>query len=156
MRIKIKGEIFWLWCLIDSDGEKIEILPQKRRNVKAVLRFLKRAFKMVGILPRVIITDKLRSYRKAHRILCKSVEHCSHKRFNNRIGNSHQPTREKERQMRGFKKPGNIQRFLSSMGVILNLLKVSRYKYSSQDYRQKLKIASQAFYEIVSSHHHYA
>lgn len=141
MRIKIKGEIFWLWRLIDSDGEEMEILLQKRRNTKAAIQFLKRALKMVGVLLRVMVTDKLRSYRKAHRILCKSAEHRSHKRLNNRIENSHQPTREKEKQMRGFKKPGNTQRFLSSMGVILNLLKVCRYKHSAQHYRQKLKNA---------------
>ncbi|MGV8949283.1 MAG: IS6 family transposase [Candidatus Paracaedibacter sp.] len=156
MRIKIKGEIFWLWRLIDSEGEEIEILLQKRRNAKAAMRFLKRAFKTVGALPRVMVTDTLRSYRKAHRILCKSVEHRSHKRLNNRIENSHQPTREKERQMRGFKKPGNTQRFLSSMRVFLNLLKVSRYTYSAQDYRQKLKTAFATFDEIVFSYDHYA
>jgi hypothetical protein len=51
MKIKLKGEIFWLWRLIDSEGEEIKILPfQKRRNAKAA-RFLKRAFKMVGSLP---------------------------------------------------------------------------------------------------------
>lgn len=111
---------------------------------------------MVGVLPRVMITDKLRSYRKAHRILCKSVEHRSHKRLNNRVENSHQPTREKERQMRGFKKAGNTQRFLSSMGAFLNLLKVGRYKHAAQEYRQKLKTAFATFDEIVYSHHHYA
>lgn len=156
MRIKIKREIFWLWRLIDSDGAEIEMLLQKRRNAKAAIRFLKRILKMVGILPRVMITDKLRSYKKAHRMLCKSVEHCSHKRLNNRIENTHQPTLEKERQMRSFKKPGNTQKFLSSMGVFLNLLKVNRYKYSAQDYKQKLKMAFATFDEIVSLHHPYA
>ena len=51
MRIKIKGEIFWLWRLVDNDGEEIEILLQRRRNAKAAIRFLKRALKMVGVLP---------------------------------------------------------------------------------------------------------
>ncbi len=40
VRLKIKGEIFWLWRLIDSTGEEIEILLQKRRNAKAAIRFL--------------------------------------------------------------------------------------------------------------------
>jgi len=156
MRVKIKGEIYWLWRLIDSEGEEIEILLQKRRNAKAAIRFLKLALKRVGYSPRVMITDKLRSYKKAHRILFKSVEHRSHKRLNNRIENGHQPTREKERQMRGFKSQGSAQRFLSSMGVFLNLLKVGRYKYSVQDYKQKLKMAFETFDDVVSSSHHYA
>ncbi len=85
-----------------------------------------------------MVTDKLRNYRKAHRALLKSAEHRSHKRLNNRIENSHQPTREKERQMRGFKSVPNAQRFLSSMGAFLNFFKVGRYKQSAEEYRQNL------------------
>lgn len=156
MRIKIKGEIFWLWRLIDSDGDEIEVLLQRRRDAKSAIRFLKKAVKRLGFSPRVMITDKLRSYKKAHRVLLKSTEHRSHKRLNNSIENSHQPTREKERQMRGFKTPGNAQRFLSSMGVFLNLLKVGRYKHSASHYKQKLKDSLETFDNIVASCHHYA
>jgi putative transposase len=75
-----------------------------------------------------MITDKLKSYKAAKKTILKSTEHRSHKRLNNRCENSHQPTREKERQMRKFKSPAAAQRFLSSMGQINNLLKVGRYK----------------------------
>lgn len=155
MRIVIKGEIFWLWRLIDSQGEEIEILLQKRRNAQSAIRFLKRALKRAGNVPRVMVTDKLRSYKKAHRVVCKSIEHRSHKRLNNIIENSHQPTREKERQMRKFKEPGNTQRILSTMGTFLNLLKVGRYKYQAEEYRRKLKTAFKIFDEIVFSSHQY-
>lgn len=84
------------------------------------------------------------------------MEHRSHKRLNNKIENSHHPTREKERQMRGFKNPGGAQRFLSSMGVFLNLLKVGRYKYTAQDYRQKLKVAFETFDDVICSSQNYA
>ena len=156
VRVKIKGEVFWLWRLIDGEGEEIDALLQRRRNAKAAIRFLKRALKKLRLSPRVMVTDKLRSYRKAHRILLSSVEHRSHKRLNNRIENSHQPTREKERQMRGFKSVSNAQRFLSSMGAFLNLLKVGRYKQSAKEYRQKFIQSVDIFNEIVASHHHYA
>ena len=43
VRMKINGEIFWLWRLVDSLGEEFEILLQKRRNTKAAVRFLKKA-----------------------------------------------------------------------------------------------------------------
>lgn len=152
VRLKIKGEIFWLWRLVDSEGEEIEILLQKRRNAKAAIRFLKKALHRVGTMPRVMVTDKLRSYTRAHRILMKSSDHRAHKRLNNRAENSHQPTREKERQMRGFKTPASAQRFLSSMGQILNLLKVGRYKNSAQEYRKKIKEGLSLFEEIVNSH----
>ena len=156
MRVKIKGEIFWLWRLVDEDGDEIEILLQKRRDAKSAIRLLKKALKTCGKIPRVMVTDRLRSYKKAHRVLLKSSEHRSHKRLNNRAENSHQPTREKEKQMRGFKDPGNTQRFLASMGAFLNLLKIGRYKHKAQDYRNKLKNALDSFNEIVNSYHHYA
>lgn len=156
MRIKIKEEIFWLWRLIDGEGEEIEVLLQKRRNAPSALRFLKKALKRTGIPPRIMITDKLRSYKKAHRILLKSSEHRSHKRLNNRIENTHQPTREKEKQMRGFKTLASAQRFISSLGVMLNLLKVGRYKHAAKDYREKLRNALTIFNESVLSDHHCA
>lgn len=149
MCMKINKEQYWLWRLIDSNGEEIEILLQKRRNAKAAIRFLKKALKKISP-PRVLITDKLRSYNKAHRILLKSSEHRSHKRLNNCIENSHQATREKERQVRKFKDPSNTQRFLSSMGAMLNLLKIGRYKNTAQTYRDKLKNAVSIFEHISS------
>ncbi|AIK96611.1 IS6 family transposase [Candidatus Odyssella acanthamoebae] len=152
VRVKIKGEAFWLWRLVDSTGEEIEILLQRRRNAKSAIRFLKKALKRIGQPPRVMVTDKLKSYNKAHRVLLRTSEHRSHKRSNNRAENSHQPTREKERQMRGFKTPGYAQRFLSSMGAFLNLLKVKRYSVSAKEYRQKLKESLSIFHEIVVSH----
>ncbi|MBL0941721.1 MAG: IS6 family transposase [Alphaproteobacteria bacterium] len=156
MRVKIKGEIFWLWRLIDGEGEEIEVLLQKRRNAQSAIRFLKKALKRIGALPRVMVTDKLISYKKAHRVLLKSCEHQSHKRLNNRIENAHQPSWEKEKQMRGFKTPASAQKFISSLGAMLNLLKVGRYKNTSKVYREKLKKALTIFNDTVISHHHYA
>lgn len=153
VRLKIKGDIFWLWRLVDSEGEEVDILLQKRRNAKAAIRFLKKALHRGICPPRVMVTDKLKSYVKAHRTLLKSREHRSHKGLNNRAENSHQPTREKEKQMRGFKTPEGAQRFLSSMGQLLNLLKVGRYKYSAQEYRKRLKEGLSIFHDIVHSHH---
>jgi len=153
VRIKINGIGYWLWRLVDSEGEDIEILVQKKRNARAAVRFLKKALHAAGFPPRVIITDKLKSYKAAKKTILKSTDHRSHKRLNNRCENSHQPTREKERQMRKFKSPASAQRFLSSMGQINNLLKVGRYKHSAQDYKSKLKNAFIIFDEIVNSHH---
>ena len=102
-------------------------------------------------MPRVMITDKLRSYGKAHRVLMKSTDHRSHKRLNNRVENAHQPTREKERQMRGFKKPSSAQRFISTLGAFLNLLKVGRYKNNAEEYRGKCKKALDIFNAVVQN-----
>ena len=68
-----------------------------------------------------MITDKLASYGAARKQMRLSIEHRQHKGLNNRAENSHQPTRQKERQMKKFKSPGKAQRFLSAHGPINNL-----------------------------------
>jgi transposase-like protein len=54
-------------------------------------------------VPRVIITDKLKSYAAAKRGILPGVEHRQHKGLNNRAENSHQPTRLREKKMRRFR-----------------------------------------------------
>src|SRR5205823_12787187 len=77
--------------------------------------------KKQGRAPRVLVTDKLRSYAAAKREIMPGVEHRQHKGLNNRAENSHQPTRRRERIMKRFKSPGQAQRFLSSHDQVANL-----------------------------------
>ncbi len=58
------------------------------------------------------MTDKLGSYRVAHRDIMPSVPHDTTQYANNRAEVSHQPTRQRERQMRGFTSSDQAQRFL--------------------------------------------
>lgn len=73
---------------------------QDRRDKAAAGRFLRRLMKKTRAMPRVIVTDKLRSYGVAHREVMPSVEHRQSKYLNNRAENSHQPTRQRERAMK--------------------------------------------------------
>ena len=66
------------------------------------LRFFRKLLRATGRQPRVILTDKLRSYGAAKRVVMPSVAHRQHRYLNNRAENSHQPTRERERRMRRF------------------------------------------------------
>lgn len=59
--VKINGETHYLWRAVDHEGEVLETFVTKRRDRKAALKFLKKAMKRYGE-PRVIVTDKLRSY----------------------------------------------------------------------------------------------
>jgi putative transposase len=68
----------------------LDILLQHRRDKAAARRFFRRLLKETGSVPRVVVTDKLRSYGAAHREVRPSVEHRSHKGLNNRAENSHQ------------------------------------------------------------------
>ena len=91
---------------------------QPRRNKQAAKKFFRKLLKGLQYIPRVMVTDKLRSYPAAMAEVMPSVQHQQQGRLNNRAENSHQPTRERERRMRGFKSPGHAQRFLSSFGTI--------------------------------------
>jgi putative transposase len=87
----------------------------------------------------VIITDTLRSYGAARAEAMPSVEHVQQKYQNNRAENSHQPTRLREKVMRGFKSSGHAQRFLSAFGVIASHFRVGRHFCSADVYREMMK-----------------
>ena len=82
-----------------------------------------------------LVTDKLRSYSAAHRTVMPSVIHSTRQYANNRAEVSHQPTRQRERQMRRFKSAAHAQRFLSVHGLVLNLFRVGRHLLRSAHHR---------------------
>ena len=86
-------------------------------------------------MPRVVITDKLASDGAALREVLPGVEHRRHKRLNNRAEHPHQPTRERERRMRRFKRPGHAQRFLASYGPIAGHCRPRRHRLTAAAYR---------------------
>ncbi|AXA43633.1 transposase-like protein [Rhizobium leguminosarum] len=87
--VAINGKKQWLWRAVDQDGFVLDVLVQSRRNAKAAKRLMRKLLKAQGRTPRVMITDKLRSYDAARRDLMPGVEHRSHKGLNNRAENSH-------------------------------------------------------------------
>ncbi|MHC2567725.1 transposase-like protein [Rhizobium leguminosarum] len=93
--VAINGKKQWLWRAVDQDGFVLEVLVQSRRNAKAAKRLMRKLLKAQGRTPRVMITDKLRSYDAGRRDLMPGVERRSHKGVTS--GNSHQPTRRRER-----------------------------------------------------------
>ncbi len=133
--VTIHGQRHCLWRAVDQDGDVIDILVQRRRDARAAKRFFRKLLKGQGSEPRWLITDKLRSYGAAHRNAMPSVEHVTARYANNRAEVSHQPTRQRERQMRRFKSAGQAQRFLSVQGVVLNLFRLGRHRLRSANYR---------------------
>ena len=113
----------------------IDILVQSRRDRCAAERFFRKLLKGQGTEPLRLVTDKLRSYGAAHRTTMPSVRHDTRQYANNRAEVSHQPTRQRERQMRRYKSLGQAQRFLSVHGVIQNLFRVGRHLTSSANHR---------------------
>ena len=133
--VTIRGERHYLWRAVDQDGDVIDILVQRRRSASAAKRFFRKLLKGQESEPRWLITDKLRSYGAAHKSVMRSVEHVTARYANNRAEVSHQPSRQRERQMRGFKSAAQAQRFLSVQGVVLNLFRLGRHRLRSANYR---------------------
>jgi putative transposase len=140
--IRIQGVQHYLWRAVDQGGVVLDILVQPRRDAKAAKHFFRRLLKSLQYVPRVIVTDKLRSYGVAHRQLLPTVEHRQSRYLNNRAENSHRPTRRRERQMQRFKSPEQAQDFLSAHSFIYGHFHPRRHSLTATTYRA---IRTQAF-----------
>ena len=98
-------------------------------------RLMRKLLKKYAMAPRVMVTDKLRSYAAAKRELRCGAEHRQHKGLNNRAENSHQPTRRRERIMKCFKSARHVQRLLSIHDPIANLFHRRRDQQSASERR---------------------
>jgi len=147
--VTIKGQQYYLWRAVDAEGNVLDVLLQRHRDTKAAERFFRKLLKKQGFVPRVIVTDKLKSYEAAKKQVLKDVEHRQHKGLNNRAENSHQPTRTRERRMRRFKSPGQAQRFLSTFGPIRDHFHPKQHQLTACRYRQLLHQRIKSWREIV-------
>ena len=128
----------------------LDILVQSRRNAAAAKRFFRKLLKGLRYVPRVIVTDKLASYRLAHRELVPSVTHRRSK-YLNRAENSHQPTRVGERVMKRFASPGQAQRFLFAFGNIRGHFRPRRHLISASRWRTEMRDRFAVWHEITAA-----
>ncbi len=133
--IKINGVQHYLWRAVDQDGDVVDVFLQERRDSMAAKKFFKRLFASNRGNPRKIVTDKLGSYRVAHRELIPDTVHDTSQYANNKAELSHQPTRVRERGMRKFKSIKQAQRFLSAHSEVYNLFNLGRHLLSAKNYR---------------------
>jgi len=133
--VKIGGKQKYLWRAVDQDGEVVDVFLQTRRDGKAAKRFFRRLINKHQSEPRIIVTDKLRSYDVAHRELIPDVIHDKSQYANNRAELSHQPTRVRERGMRKFKSMRQAQRFLGVHAAVYNLFNLGRHLVGAEHYR---------------------
>jgi putative transposase len=141
----------YLWWAVDQDGHVLDILVQRRRDKTAAKKFFRELLKGFTYVPRVVVTDKLKSYAAAKQEMLPSVEHQQHPYLNNRAENSHQPTRQRERTMRRFKSAGHAQRFLSAHGPILSHFRLRRHCFRARDYRQEMAHRWHIWREITAT-----
>ena len=117
--VKINGERHYLWRAVDHEGEVLESFVTKRRDRAAALVFLRKAMKRHG-QPEVVVTDKLRSYGAAMRMIGNTDKREVGRWKNNRAENSHLPFRRRERAMQRFRRMRSLQKFVSVHASVFN------------------------------------
>ncbi|MDO6587887.1 IS6 family transposase [Salipiger sp. 1_MG-2023] len=132
--VPINGAKQWLWRAVDANGDVLDILVQPRRNAKAAKRFLARLIARYG-KPRVVVTDKLRSYIKPIRALGPEADHRAHKGLNKRIEGSHRPIRKRDKVMGRSKTIRQALRFLAAHDQINTIFRPRRFRLSTASYR---------------------
>src|SRR5215471_5576417 len=93
MVLRIAGRQMYLWRAVDHKGEVLDMLVQRRGDSRAALRLMRKLLEKQGFAPKLLVTDKLRSYGSAFRRLGLTCPHEQGLRMNNRAENSHQVVR---------------------------------------------------------------
>jgi transposase-like protein len=151
MVVRIAGRHMFLWRAVDSEGEVLDMLVQRRRDKSAALRLLRKLMKRQGFAPRTIVTDRLRSYGAALRDLGFAGQHNQGLRANNRAENSHLPIRRRERKMQRFKSPKLAQRFLFVYAAVYNTFNFQRHLVSRSTLRQFRVEAMNAWNDVTAA-----
>jgi putative transposase len=138
--VKINGETHYLWRAVDHEGEVLEAFVSKRRDRKAALDFLKRIMKKYGA-PKVIVTDRLKSYRAAMKIIGNETTQEVGRWKNNRCENSHLPFRRREYAMLKFRRMRSLQKFVSIHSSVFNHFNKERHLNSRDTYKVQRQAA---------------
>ena len=133
--VKINGKQHYLWRAVDHEGEVLESYVTKRRDKKAALKFLRKAMRKHGN-PKVIVTDKLRSYGAALKELGGAERQETGRWLNNRAENSHLPFRRRERAMLRFRRMRSLEKFVSVHASVHNHFNQERHLYSRDNFKQ--------------------
>lgn len=137
--VKIRGKRYYLYRAIDQFGNVLDIFMHPRRDKNVALHFFKKLRATYQQVPRVLITDKLRSYQAALKKIFKGVDHRQHKGLNNPIEASHRRTRKRQRFIQQFPSVHSAQRLLSALEFIQDFTRPKRYLMSAIIYRTQRK-----------------
>jgi putative transposase len=138
--VKINGEMHYLWRAVDHEGEVLESLATKTRNMPAALKLMKRLMRRYG-KPQAVVTDGLRSYRAAMKEIGNTGRQEVGRWRNNRAENSHQPFRRRERAMARFRRMKTLQKFSSVHASVHNHFNQERHLISRDLYRERRSAA---------------
>ena len=148
--VKINGERHYLWRAVDHEGEVLESYVSKRQDRKTALKFTRKSMKCNG-QPKIIVTDKLRSYRAAIMIIGNAGRQETGRWSNNRAENSHLPYRRRERAILRFCRAKTLQKFISIHALIQNDFNQQRHLYSRLNFKLKRAAALAELRQLLSA-----
>jgi putative transposase len=148
--VKINGETHYLWRAVDHEGEVLESFVTKRRDRKAAMKFLKKAMKRYD-QPEVVVTDKLRSYGAAMKVIGNADRQETGRWANNRAENSHLPFRRRERAILRFRRTATLQKFASVHASIQNHFNQERHLYSRINFKLNRSAALTEWRQLLSA-----
>ena len=132
--VKINGVQHTLWRAVEHEGEALEPYVSKHRDKKAALKFLRKLMKRHG-RSEALVTDGFRSYGAALKELGSVDRQVTGRRLNNRVENSHQSFRRRERAMQRFRQVRCLQKFAAVHSSVQNLLNSDRSLSSRPTYK---------------------
>jgi len=138
--VTINGVTHYLWRAVDHEGEVLEAYVTKRRDRHAALKFLRKAMKRYGN-PEVIVTDRLRSYKAAMKVIGNEDKQDVGRWLNNRAENSHQPLRRRERAMLRFRRMRSLQKFVAVHSSVHNHFNLERHINDRSWFKENRQIA---------------
>ena len=133
--VRINGKTHYLWRAVDHEGEVLKVYATNRRNRAAALQFLRRAMKRYG-QPRVIVTDRLRSFPAVMHVIGNAADQECSRWLNNRAENSHQLFRRREGAMAKFRDVKTLQKFASVHASIRNHFNLERHLNRRDKFKQ--------------------
>ena len=148
--VKINGETHYLWRAVDHEGEVLESYVTKRRDREAALIFLKKIMKRHG-QPRAIVTDRLRSYRAAMKIIGNESTQEVGRWKNNRCENSHLPFRRREYAMSKFRRMRSLQKFVSIHASVFNHFNKERHINSRKIFKLQREAALAEWQQLCAA-----
>jgi putative transposase len=122
------------WRAVDHDGEVLESFVTKHRDRKAALKLLRKTMKRHG-RAQIFVTDNLRSYGAAMKVIGNADRQETGRWLNNRAENSHQPFRRRERAMLRFRRMRSLQEFVAVHASVHNHFNQERPLYNRLNFK---------------------
>jgi putative transposase len=147
--VRINGKTHYLWRAVDHEGEVLEVYATKRRNRSAALKFLKKTIKRYG-RPEIVVTDKLRSYKAAMKVIGNKARQEARRWLNNRAENSHQPFRRRERAMAKFRRVKSLQKFVLAHASIYNHFNQGHHLNPRDDFKKNRATSLAEWHQLTA------